>query len=699
MLYLLQCLPLFWHRRVDMSSIKTGFWINWEHGAIVGSTLTLPTVYGLILVSFLTLFVQFSGGCLWRALCFILHQSRSTTAARDGLFHQQQIILRNAITAPNALWGLGRSAVLWKSRAAAPFSRSLPLLFVAVLHIACFAAAGLLSSQIASTEAGQALVDSKACGYPRKLATLRTASSKDLSDVDLNIFNAQVLQGRFTVSKSTAYVSSCYNNNNSASGDCNHFVKRNLMGEKSSADMQASCPFGADTCLTKAVRYDSGLLSSNNDVGINLPPTSSVMFRRVTTCAPIQVNKYATGWVDNLPESYGSKANTSVKFFEFGKGDTGCTATRQNQTTAKTTFCISQWMKDYLPGAYHVTANTAYAENADASDFEPIPDFQVADADVILISIFNKAVYKGKVSDPLFEAHVPVEGNSQFYAPTNELAVLGCTEQYQFCQPMTQKCTNLSGLYAVLNAVNRGDIGLTGRQRSTFSVVWEAAWGMSMQWTIRLINERVLLAQNWAFTVIASGSSALPPNQWQQESSNLHNLSLAVFQHRINQYASPENFELSPGVRADANLDSPTDPNLLQLCKSQRVLSPRHYSVSVLGMAIILSVGTLLIILDQSVESIWFRYFNPRCGLAKMAEWTQTGTMQLHRQTVEARGIGPWDRKNHDFPVIGSKGMTFIGLGAREEMIGQTKDDNKTQYELMEEEISLDERSAQSKKF
>lgn len=222
---------------------------------------------------------------------------------------------------------------------------------------------------------------------------------------------------------------------------------------------------------------------------------------------------------------------------------------------------------------------------------------------------------------------------------------------------------------------------------------------MSMQWTIRLINERVLLAQNWAFTVIASGSSALPSNQWQQESFNLHNLSLAMFQHRINQYASPETFELSPGVRADANLDSPTDPNLLQLCKSQRVLSPRHYSVSVLGMAIILCVGTLLIILDQSVESFWFRYFNPRCGLAKMADWTQTGTMQLHRQTVEARGIGPWDRKNHDFPVMGVKGLTFIGLGAREEMIGQTQDDKKTEYEVVDEEISLEERGAQSLKF
>jgi hypothetical protein len=322
---------------------------------VLGSTLTLPTHYGLILVSFLTLFVQFSGGCFWRTLCFILHQHRASTSPRDGLHHQQQVLLRNAITAPNALWGLSRSAVLWKKRVATPFSRSFPLIFIASLHVACFAAAGLLSSRIASTQAGQALIDSSACGYPKKLASLHNVSSLSLSDADLDIFNAQVLQGRFTLSKSTAYVASCYNGDQKETGDCNRFVRRNLMGEQATAETNASCPFGGDACLTEAVRFDSGLLSSNNDAGINSAPKDSVSFRRVTTCAPINVDRYSTGWRDNLTESYGKKTNTSVKFYEFGKDNNACTATSKNQTTESTTFCISQWMKDYLTGAYHVT--------------------------------------------------------------------------------------------------------------------------------------------------------------------------------------------------------------------------------------------------------------------------------------------------------------------------------------------------------
>ncbi|KAF2470852.1 uncharacterized protein BDR25DRAFT_224718, partial [Lindgomyces ingoldianus] len=100
-------------------AIYTGFWINWDDGRFRGATLTLPTTQGLILVSFLTLFVQFSGACFWRVICFILHQFRSSTVPQDGLFHQQQIILRNAITAPNAFWNFAATAIRWRGQAKA----------------------------------------------------------------------------------------------------------------------------------------------------------------------------------------------------------------------------------------------------------------------------------------------------------------------------------------------------------------------------------------------------------------------------------------------------------------------------------------------------------------------------------------------------------------------------------------------------
>jgi hypothetical protein len=120
-------------------------------------------------------------------------------------------------------------------------------------------------------------------------------------------------------------------------------------------DFRAKCPFGSNACLTPAVRFDSGPLNSNDDLGINSPMKHSLSLRRVTTCAPIDAEKYATQWRDNLTERYTGKTTTSVKFYEFGKGDTECLVTLANETTNATTFCVSQRMRDYQSGAYLLT--------------------------------------------------------------------------------------------------------------------------------------------------------------------------------------------------------------------------------------------------------------------------------------------------------------------------------------------------------
>jgi hypothetical protein len=212
---------------------------------------------------------------------------------------------------------------------------------------------------------------------------------------------------------------------------------------------------------------------------------------------------------------------------------------------------------------------------------------------------------------------------------------------------------------------------------------------MALQWTAKLMNSRVLLAQDWVFTTTSTGSGPLPSNQWQIESYNLHNLSLAVFQHRLNQYAAPETFQLSSTLNAADHLDVPQTPEEKDMCKRQRVVTSAYVSVSVLGMAIILGIGTLLILLDQVLEKLWFGYFNSQSRVAKQALWTQTSTLQLHRQAVEARGIGPWDRKNLDIPVLEGCIM-FSGLGVREERIGEEEKDEpqeKLPYHLISGEV------------
>jgi hypothetical protein len=249
---------------------------------------------------------------------------------------------------------LTRSAWAWRGKVHSPILNSLPLLLITTVHIAFFAAAGLFSSQVTNTVHGQALVKEGVCGFPIELSNPRNAQSEDLSPEDLLAFNTEVLLGRLTISKSASYVRTCYNDDmNSATAVCNLYLQPHLVGINASTVYNASCPFGGDACVTPAARFDSGVLHSGEDLGINYPDHDSMTMRRVTQCAPIRADeKYSTDWRGPVPETLAGLSNTTAKFYEFGKGDTGCEATGNSSHTNTTTFCVTQYMKDNFQAAY-----------------------------------------------------------------------------------------------------------------------------------------------------------------------------------------------------------------------------------------------------------------------------------------------------------------------------------------------------------
>lgn len=306
------------------------------------------------------------------------------------------------------------------------------------------------------------------------------------------------------------------------------------------------------------------------------------------------------------------------------------------------------------------------------SDFKPIADFTVPNADVTLISILNKANYIGQTDDLLFNAKNASKKSSAFATATTDLGVLGCTEQYQTCNKASNKCTELSGLYQVRNAIDRGDLGLSPRQKASETVIWKSAWSMALQWACEILADNVLLAQDWVFTGQSTTSSALPQDEWKLEALNLHNLSLAVLQRRVHEFASPEYFQIRPNLSSFDQIEPPTDPNLIHLCSQQKTRSADHYSVSVLGMTIILGVGSVLILLDWVLikQILWFRSVTHH-RLAKQADWTATGTLQLHRQALEARGVRDWDTTHYEAPRLVERGRIFRGLAVQGEPLYQ----------------------------
>jgi hypothetical protein len=298
----------------------------------------------------------------------------------------------------------------------------------------------------------------------------------------------------------------------------------------------------------------------------------------------------------------------------------------------------------------------------------------VPNADVTLISIFNKARYIGQTDDLLFNAQNQSSGKGEFATATYDLAVLGCTEQYQFCNVVGGKCTDLTGLYGVRYAIDKGDLALSSRQNATENIMWKAAWSMALQWACEILAGNLLLAQDWVFTGQSTTSSALPVDQWQLESENLHNLSLAVLQRRVHEFAAPEHFQIRPNLSSIAMVEKPKDPVLLEVCNQQKTRSAEHYSVSVLGMTVILCVGGVLILLDWIFikQILWFRSFTHK-RLAKQADWTTGGTLQLHRLALEARGVRDWDVKHYEAPRLTEKGKMFRGLAVDGEALLQDR--------------------------
>lgn len=86
------------------SHIYHGAWINWSRGLVTGATITLGEREGGLLTAFIATFVTIVGAELWKISCYVFHQIRSKQEPQDGLYHQQQVILRTYPTPGGAAW-------------------------------------------------------------------------------------------------------------------------------------------------------------------------------------------------------------------------------------------------------------------------------------------------------------------------------------------------------------------------------------------------------------------------------------------------------------------------------------------------------------------------------------------------------------------------------------------------------------------
>src|ERR1700760_971475 len=290
------------------------------------------------------------------------------------------------------------------------------------------------------------------------------------------------------------------------------------------------------------------------------------------------------------------------------------------------------------------------------SGFEPIPELSRTNADITLVGIENQVQYVDAVQDPLFRATTKLPGKV-FFSADNPLSVLGCTEQYQFCNG--RRCTEMGGRDQITPSLV-ASIGYNGRQMAIYKLINDILFSMRVFSLGFVLEDNILLAKEKVFGSYLI-STGLPSNQWQLELGNLFNLSLAVAQTSVYLHASPENFELAPNKTLFNYLILENTTEALSICHNQKIRTEGYYSFSVLGLSLVLVTGTIAILMGHFTPSIirmCRRRWPTNRGQYRTQEWKSGDILQLQRVALESCGVTDW-RDINNVPVSTTKSRSL----------------------------------------
>lgn len=302
----------------------------------------------------------------------------------------------------------------------------------------------------------------------------------------------------------------------------------------------------------------------------------------------------------------------------------------------------------------------------DVSEFQPIPELVRDDADVMLLFLSAQGFsYSEPVDDLWYSAHqegppLSVVGQASLTKPSytadEPASALGCSQQFQMCNPHKPKpegCEPLLGLSAMVLGEGR----------------WSAEQDAAIRWfgralmsglqpisnIARLIGTSLLRARyNSMFGVVGP----IPDDMWQLEVEHMISASLASLQASPVMIASGAPTENLKQFQSGPDTDMAT-----KMCHNQKILSTRYSSFSALGLAFILFFGSAIIILDLTLEPMITSYHNRRARKDDLPthhftgsehsrlEWRATSVLQLQRLAHAAVGSGTWSRTANETPV------------------------------------------------
>ena len=650
------------------SYVYQGVWTNWSKGKHTGLTLTLSPTNTLLVIAVLAIFIQLVGTQLWRILQFVLHQSRATAEPRNGLYHGQQVILRNSSSELGALWSMMRLAIAYrKEKMAKSFRRSAPLMSLTLLHFLFWALAGVFSSQILGA-GDQVLSRSPFCGVYNNTYYYSMprfdAMGGAVTNHRLNEFYANN-QDRYQ--QSQQYVQFCSNGGTA----CREQQQESIPWDWK---VESGCPFESQVCspdLNRSFSIDTGLISSHRHLGLNAPEKDRMQYRKLTTCTILNDAKYISDW-KNIPATNSTPAKRVVDAY-YG---------RSWLADRNSTYSYSDWTSYYSYdqsrnlNPYQI--NVQFADASDPaghlSDFIPIRELVRSDADIFLTFLSFSKVYEAPVTDPWFSAQkatgYPTQGNRRaarfnatVYVRERPVTTLACAEQHQLCidsdNPSMEldsgRCTPLAGSYAT--AIGVDSLNLTAHQVAVATRVLQAANEASFYNIISYLSQRdtPLLARREIQGLIGV---RLPDDQWQKEIMYWNSLGLAYLQRSVIDYATGQ-------FAADTSYINVTQsPQSQWLCENQMIGGTRYQSLNFFAIVLILSIGSVVIIAGYTIEdcvnlrrtktSIHRSEEGDSRSNARRDMWILNDMLEMLRIGYASYGRSIWSPGTFQIPIAGN---------------------------------------------
>lgn len=531
--------------------------------------------------------------------------------------------------------------------------------------MAAFAVAGIFSSRV--TQAGaEVLVAPGICGWLS-------------SDYHPDVVLRSIARDSFT------YARTCYltdsaddrnddDNSGGQSRSCRQFSQSQI-GQRE-VNTTVPCPFtNASYCnVESAFQLDTGLISSNKDLGINTPGNEQLWYRKKIVFTPINLK----GHVSDL---FVTNNASGLGYFEYYLGDSRLVDTGE---TFNFTFQIANYASPLNVAHYLLAPFPAYVNSLGPSFFIPNAGLNRTDADITLFEIQNWSYYDSPILDPLYATQNQTDSRG-YYVPQKRVAVLAAVEQHQVCIAPDDDsfCTPLNGIYNQ----NLSTLALDPDRKALASHILELASRSSLFSVADYLGATALIAPDFLSTGNSEVSQQLPPTQWQVDSESMYNISLALMQRQAVEFASHTTGPFFPQTGnkytvTPATVDYPSDPDIARLCNAQKIRSFEYASFSTLGIGIVIGVGALIMIINSCLSELvqWSRARSGR-SVHKGYEWIETEILQLQRLAVEGRNVGPWNGVAGAVPVPVDPGQRWSArviepgekFGGREDVGGHVR--------------------------